>query len=137
NAGTKRKSKTKAKPQARQNPQDELPEWYHHGLGEVNCGKCGCERSGHPPPLFCPKAGELSAEIVSPRSASGPAIILPAGVADTWSRIIRQESNMRRGAEMRAVLIQFAGTSTGAPLSLTRNTTNFAGLVWLAFRPTT
>src|SRR4029077_14739445 len=78
-----------------------------------------------------------SAEIVSPRSASGPAIILPAGVADTWSRIIREESNMRRGNEMLAVLIQFAGTSTGAPLSLTRNTTNFAGLVWLAFRPTT
>src|SRR4029077_1484719 len=49
NAGTKRKSKTKAKPQARQNPQDELPEWYHPGLGEVNCGKCGSERSGHPP----------------------------------------------------------------------------------------
>jgi hypothetical protein len=29
------------------------------------------------------------------------------------------------------------GTSTGAPLSFTKNTTNFAGLVWLAFRPTT
>jgi hypothetical protein len=27
------------------------------------------------------------------------------------------------------------GTSTGAPLSLTRNTMNFAGLVLLAFRP--
>ena len=31
----------------------------------------------------------------------------------------------------------FAGTSTGAPLSFTKNTTNFAGLDWLAFRPTT
>ena len=31
----------------------------------------------------------------------------------------------------------FTGTSTGAPLSLTKNTTNFAGLVLLAFRPTT
>jgi hypothetical protein len=30
-----------------------------------------------------------------------------------------------------------AGTSTGAPLFFTKNTTNFAGLVWLAFRPTT
>jgi hypothetical protein len=30
-----------------------------------------------------------------------------------------------------------AGTSTGAPLSFTKNTTNFAGLVWLALRPTT
>ena len=30
-----------------------------------------------------------------------------------------------------------AGTSAGAPLSFTRNTRNFAGLVWLAFRPTT
>ena len=29
------------------------------------------------------------------------------------------------------------GTSTGAPLSFTKNTTNFAGLVSLAFRPTT
>ena len=29
------------------------------------------------------------------------------------------------------------GASTGAPLSFTKNTTNFAGLVWLAFRPTT
>ena len=29
------------------------------------------------------------------------------------------------------------GTSTAAPLSFTQNTTNFAGLVWLAFRPTT
>src|SRR6516225_1252149 len=29
------------------------------------------------------------------------------------------------------------GTSAGAPLSFTMNTTNFAGLVWLAFRPTT
>jgi len=30
----------------------------------------------------------------------------------------------------------FTGTSTGAPLSLTRNTRNFAGLAVLAFRPT-
>jgi hypothetical protein len=30
-----------------------------------------------------------------------------------------------------------AGTSTGAPLSFTKNTTNFAALVSLAFRPTT
>jgi hypothetical protein len=29
------------------------------------------------------------------------------------------------------------GTSTGAPLSLIKKTTNFAGLVLLAFRPTT
>jgi hypothetical protein len=29
------------------------------------------------------------------------------------------------------------GVSTGAPLSFTMNTRNFAGLVWLAFRPTT
>jgi len=29
------------------------------------------------------------------------------------------------------------GTSTGAPLSLIKNTTNFAGLVLLAFLPTT
>jgi hypothetical protein len=31
----------------------------------------------------------------------------------------------------------FAGTNTGAPLSLTKNTTNFAGLALLAFRLTT
>jgi hypothetical protein len=30
-----------------------------------------------------------------------------------------------------------AGTSTGAPLSLIKNTRNLAGLVLLAFRPTT
>jgi hypothetical protein len=29
------------------------------------------------------------------------------------------------------------GVTTGAPLSFTKNTTNFAGLVLLAFRPTT
>ena len=29
------------------------------------------------------------------------------------------------------------GTNTGAPLSFTKNTTNFAGLVLLAFLPTT
>ena len=34
-------------------------------------------------------------------------------------------------------LIYFTGTTIGVPLSLTRNTTNFAGLVWLAFFPTT
>src|SRR6266849_9880780 len=32
--------------------------------------------------------------------------------------------------------IQFAGTSTGAPFFLTKNTRNFAGFVPLAFRPT-
>src|SRR5436305_555172 len=31
----------------------------------------------------------------------------------------------------------FAGTRIGAPLSFTKNTRNFAGLVSLAFRPTT
>jgi hypothetical protein len=31
----------------------------------------------------------------------------------------------------------FTGTSVGAPLSLTKRTKNFAGLVVLAFRPTT
>jgi hypothetical protein len=31
----------------------------------------------------------------------------------------------------------FTGTSVGAPLSLTKMTKNFAGLVVLAFRPTT
>ena len=36
-----------------------------------------------------------------------------------------------------AALIQFADSNIGAPLSFTKNTTNFAGLVWLAFRPTT
>ena len=40
-------------------------------------------------------------------------------------------------AEMFTALIYLVGTSTGAPLSFTKNTTNFAGLVWLAFRPTT
>jgi len=35
------------------------------------------------------------------------------------------------------VLTHFTGTSTGAALSFTRNTTNFAGWVLLAFRPTT
>jgi hypothetical protein len=37
----------------------------------------------------------------------------------------------------RGVLTHFTGTSTGADLSFTRNTTNFAGWVLLAFRPTT
>src|SRR6266576_3952962 len=39
--------------------------------------------------------------------------------------------------EMPVVLIYLLGTNTGAPLPFTRNTTNFAGLVLLAFRPTT
>ena len=34
-------------------------------------------------------------------------------------------------------VVYLAGTSTGAPLSFTKNITNFAGLVWLAFRPMT
>jgi hypothetical protein len=38
---------------------------------------------------------------------------------------------------MFAAVIYFVGTNTGAPLSFTKNTTNFAGLVLLAFRPTT
>jgi hypothetical protein len=39
--------------------------------------------------------------------------------------------------ELPQLLSYFSGTSTGAPLSLTKNTMNFAGLVLLAFRPTT
>src|SRR5437868_15033103 len=35
------------------------------------------------------------------------------------------------------LLFYLAGTSTGAPLFFTKNTANFAGLLWLAFRPTT
>ncbi len=31
-------------------------------------------------------------------------------------------------------MFYWAGTSTGAPLSFTKNTTNFAGFVWLAFQ---
>ena len=31
--------------------QDELPEWYHRWRDEVNCGKYGHERPGHPPEL--------------------------------------------------------------------------------------
>jgi hypothetical protein len=38
-------------------------------------------------------------------------------------------------AETPAV-VGFIGSSTGAPLSLTKTTMNFAGLVLLAFRPT-
>jgi hypothetical protein len=30
-------------------PQDEVPEWYHLPGREVNCGKYGRERPGHPP----------------------------------------------------------------------------------------
>ena len=37
----------------------------------------------------------------------------------------------------RSFRYHFTGTSTGAPLFLTKNTTNFAGLLLLAFRPTT
>jgi hypothetical protein len=33
-------------------------------------------------------------------------------------------------------MFQLVGTSTWPPLSFTRNTTNFARLVWLAFHPT-
>ena len=32
-------------------PQDELPEWYHQRRDEVNSGKYGRERAGHPPAL--------------------------------------------------------------------------------------
>src|SRR6185437_3651993 len=41
------------------------------------------------------------------------------------------------GSKYPRLWFYLAGTSTGAPLSFTKNTTNFAGLVWLAFRPTT
>jgi hypothetical protein len=40
-------------------------------------------------------------------------------------------------AEMFVALIYLVGINTGAPLSFTQNTMNFAGFVWLAFRPTT
>jgi hypothetical protein len=29
--------------------QDELPEWVHRGRGDINEGKHGCARLGHPP----------------------------------------------------------------------------------------
>src|SRR5262249_13722630 len=37
----------------------------------------------------------------------------------------------------RCFMFYFAGTNAGAPLSFTKNTTNFAGFVLLTFRPTT
>lgn len=40
------------------------------------------------------------------------------------------------GQRLESVFFYFTGISTGALLSLTRNTTNFAGLLLLAFRPT-
>jgi hypothetical protein len=52
-----------------------------------------------------------------------------AGSYDFLLEFLRTENSQ--------LLIHFAGTNIGAPLSLTKNTTNFAGLVWLAFRPTT
>src|ERR1051325_251094 len=38
---------------------------------------------------------------------------------------------------LRSHSVYLAGTNKGAPLFFTKNTTNFAGLVLLAFRPTT
>jgi hypothetical protein len=43
-----RKFKFKGKTKTNQ-LQDELPEWYHPGRREVNCGKYGYEKVGHPP----------------------------------------------------------------------------------------
>ena len=43
---------------------------------------------------------------------------------------------VRASGEAVTVCGYFTGINTGAPLSFTRNTTNFAGFVWLAFRPT-
>jgi hypothetical protein len=35
-----------------------LPEWYHLGLGEVNCGEYGFERRGHPPEIVGTKTDQ-------------------------------------------------------------------------------
>jgi hypothetical protein len=49
--GTRKfKNKFKNKITSKTNqPQDELPEWYHQRRDEVNSGKYGRERAGHPP----------------------------------------------------------------------------------------
>ena len=51
--GTRKfKNKFKNKITSKTNqPQDELPEWYHQRRDEVNSGKYGRERAGHPPAL--------------------------------------------------------------------------------------
>ena len=56
--------------------------------------------------------------------------------SDPTSTTIETTWLVQKTAE-RLFLSHFTGTSTGAPLSFTRNTTNFAGWVVLAFRLTT
>ena len=51
------------------------------------------------------------------------------------AQIARIASHGDSGPNVRSVHY-FSGTNIGAPLSFTKNATNFAGFVWLAFRPT-
>ena len=86
------------------------------------------------------------------REGLGPLVGEPiptiAGRPDVWSsqmRLIRINSWIVPGVvgRQRFSRLQVSyghhctGTNTGAPLSFTRKTTNFAGFVLLAFRPTT
>ena len=51
------------------------------------------------------------------------------------SRVRGQAKCLRNGEPLRrSFRYGFAGTNTGAPLSLTKNTTSFAGLALLALR---
>ena len=60
-------------------------------------------------------------------------------LAEKWRRtaIVLEGPSRWKEARLAPSNSHSAGTSTGAPLSLIKNTRNFDGLVLLAFRPTT
>src|SRR4029077_7805974 len=79
------------------------------------CGICGLGHEAN----FTTKASAKTAGSVS---------VISLTSSPEWWAIPR--------TSQRSFRYYFTGTNTGAPLFFTRNTTNFAGLVWLAFRPT-
>ena len=73
------------------------------------------------------------------RTADGGALSGAAGflVSDVDSQWASTTESLSEVDDRCRFLIYLLGTNAGAPFSFTKNTTNFAGLVLLALRPTT
>src|SRR5262245_18164785 len=107
---------------------------------EHDRGQKRCEPEPHQPWAHRPRAGERSVPWAV-RVGSTMSIVAAVHVSSCRARrsawpvapIARLVSSPRRCPSHS----HLAGTSAGAPLSLIKTTTNFAGLVLLAFRSTT
>lgn len=70
-------------------------------------------------------------------SLSGIVVVVLAGIIVVSVSLFPQVNAGRQVFLPGHSVRHFTGTSVGVPLSLTKTTKNFAGLVLLAFRPTT